>query len=120
MLPGSAPSHGTTSSSGKPSEALLALVLDWWLMVLRGMAHYTSYLWLVVLLSCEGGGRGNTKNTKTFYCLQLLTTSKAWEGSGRLQGVPGRGSGVEEAVEGVVGRLQVEQHLPDLGVVQLV
>lgn len=29
-------------------------------------------------------------------------------------------SGVQEAVEGVVGRLQVEEHLAHLGVVQLV
>lgn len=32
----------------------------------------------------------------------------------------GRGSGVQEAVEGVVGRLQVKQHLAHLGVIQLV
>lgn len=37
---------------------------------------------------------------------------QAWE--------PPGGSGVQKAVEGVVGRLQVEEHLAHLGVVQLV
>ena len=41
-----------------------------------------------------------------------------WE-SGR-GGTPTALGGVEEAVEGVVGRLQVKEHLADLGVVQLV
>lgn len=43
---------------------------------------------------------------------------------GVLQSPPGDpgpgGSGVQEAVEGVVGRLQVEEHLAHLGIVQLV
>lgn len=46
------------------------------------------------------------------------------EGAGRRgagsAGARRAGSGVEEAVEGVVGRFQVEQHLPHLGVVELI
>lgn len=39
---------------------------------------------------------------------------------GRDSGGQGPGSGVQEAVEGVVGGLQVEEHLAHLVVVQLV
>lgn len=35
-------------------------------------------------------------------------------------GLGGQGSGVQEAVEGIVGRLQVKEHLAHLGVIQLV
>ena len=38
----------------------------------------------------------------------------------RGEGREARDSGVQEAVEGIVGRLQVEQHLEHLGVIQLV
>lgn len=54
------------------------------------------------------------------FLLTPVRTGRGLGGSNQEGAAVPDGSGVEEAVEGVVGRFQVEQHLPDLGIIQLI